>query len=140
MSALQTTVRFQVVLFAVQAVRLHWGIGREVLGLTDVDALTISMAKSADGQIPILVAAAEAIGILSNTILKLLLGAAVWGRFRRLTPVWLGIMAVASHCFRCGIALMPSGEVANQATPDGRSVVTGLSCSSFPCAARPGKP
>ncbi len=103
MSAFQMTVLFQVVLFAVHAVRLHWGeagllFSGAVLGLTDVDVLTISMAKSADGQIPIPVAAeAIAIGILSNTILKLLLGAAVGrGRFRRLTPAWLAIMAVAS--------------------------------------------
>ena len=103
MAALQMTVLFQVVLFAVQAVRSHWGakgllFSGAVLGLTDVDVLTISMAKSAEGQIPIPVAAeAIAIGILSNTILKLILGAAVGrGRFRRLTPAWLAIMAVAS--------------------------------------------
>jgi uncharacterized membrane protein (DUF4010 family) len=103
MSALQMAVLFQVVLFAVHAVRSQWGetgllFSGAVLGFTDVDALTISMAKSAEGQIPIPVAAeAIAIGILSNTILKLLLGAAVGrGRFRRLTPAWLAIMAVAS--------------------------------------------
>lgn len=103
MSALQMAVLFQVVLFAVHAVRSHWGatgllVSGAVLGLTDVDVLTISMAKSAEGQIPIPVAAeAIAIGILSNTILKLLLGAAVGrGRFQVLTPAWLAIMAVAS--------------------------------------------
>ncbi len=103
MSALQMTVLFQLVLFAVHAVRLRWGatgllFSGAILGLTDVDVLTISMAKSAEGQIPIPVAAqAIAIGILSNTILKLLLGAAVGrGRFRTLTPAWLAIMAVAS--------------------------------------------
>jgi uncharacterized membrane protein (DUF4010 family) len=103
MSALQMAVLFQVVLFAVHAVRSHWGetgllFSGAVLGFTDVDALTISMAKSAEGQTPIPVAAeAIAIGILSNTILKLLLGAAVGrGTFRRLTPAWLAIMAVAS--------------------------------------------
>ena len=102
MSALQMAALFQVVLFAVHAVRSHWGetgllFSGAVLGLTDVDVLTISMAKSAE-QIPIPVAAeAIAIGILSNTILKLLLGAAIGrGRFRRLTPAWLAIMAVAS--------------------------------------------
>ena len=69
-----------------------------VLGLTDVDVLTISMAKSAGGQISIPVAAqAIAIGILSNTILKLLLGAAIGrGRFRILTPAWLTLMAIGS--------------------------------------------
>jgi uncharacterized membrane protein (DUF4010 family) len=87
----------------VYAVRSHWGetgllLSGAVLGLTDVDVLTISMAKSAGGQIPIPVAAeAIAIGILSNTIMKLLLGAAIGrGRFRILTPTWLALMAIAS--------------------------------------------
>jgi uncharacterized membrane protein (DUF4010 family) len=103
MSALQMAVLFQVVLFAVHAVRSHWGEtgllwSGAILGLTDVDVLTISMAKSAEGQIPIPVAAqAIAIGILSNTILKLLLGVVIGkGRFQKLTPAWLGIMAIAS--------------------------------------------
>jgi len=102
-SALQMAALFQVVLFAIHAVRSHWGetgllFSGAVLGVTDVDVLTISMARSAEGQIPIPIAAqAIAIGILSNTILKLLLGAAIGrGRFRRLTPAWLAIMAIAS--------------------------------------------
>jgi uncharacterized membrane protein (DUF4010 family) len=103
MSALQMAVLFQVVLFAVYAVRAHWGdsgllLSGAILGLTDVDVLTISMAKTAGGQIPIPVAAeAIAIGILSNTMLKLLLGAAIGrGKFRILTPAWLAVMAIAS--------------------------------------------
>jgi len=103
MPALQMAVAFQVVLFAVYAVRSHWGetgllLSGAVLGLTDVDVLTISMANSAGGQISISVAAqAIAIGILSNTILKLLLGAAIGrGRFRVLMPAWLTLMAIAS--------------------------------------------
>jgi uncharacterized membrane protein (DUF4010 family) len=52
----------------------------------------------AEGRIAIPVAAqAIAIGILSNTIMKLLLGAAIGrGRFRVLTPAWLAMMAIAS--------------------------------------------
>ncbi len=103
MSALQMAILFQVVLFAVYAVRVHWGetgvlFSGAVLGLTDVDVLTISMAKSAEGQIAIPVAAqAIAIGILSNTIMKLLLGVALGkGRFRTLMPAWLALMAIAS--------------------------------------------
>ncbi len=101
--ALQMTVLFQLVLFVVYAVRSHWGeagllLSGAVLGLTDVDVLTISMANSAGVQISIPVAAqAIAIGILSNTILKLLLGAAIGrGKFRVLMPAWLTLMAVAS--------------------------------------------
>jgi uncharacterized membrane protein (DUF4010 family) len=103
MSALQMAVVFQVVLFAVHAVRSHWGEtgllwSGAVLGLTDVDALTISMAKSAEAEISIPIAAqAVAIGVLSNTILKLLLGSVIGrGRFQRLTPIWLAIMTLAS--------------------------------------------
>jgi uncharacterized membrane protein (DUF4010 family) len=103
MSALQMAGVFQIVLFAVYAVRSQWGetgvlFSGAILGLADVDVLTISMAKSAEGQIAIPVAAeAVAIGILSNTIMKLLLGVVIGkGRFRILTPAWLAIMAVAS--------------------------------------------
>ena len=76
-------------------VRTHWGdVGLlwsgAVLGFTDVDALTISMAKSAEGQIPLAIAVrAIAIGVLSNTVLKLFLGATLGGaRFRRLSATW----------------------------------------------------
>ena len=102
-SALQMAVLFQLVLFAVYAVRAYWGdVGLlwsgAVLGFTDVDALTISMAKSAEGQIHLAIAArAIAIGVLSNTVLKLLLGAALGGaRFRRLSATWLTTIAIAT--------------------------------------------
>src|SRR5215470_4303657 len=102
-SALQMVVLFQLVLFAVYAVRSHWGdvgllLSGAVLGLSDVDALTISMAKSADGQIPVAIAAeAIAIGVLSNTVLKLLLGVALGkARFRKLTSSWVTALAIAS--------------------------------------------
>ena len=97
MSALQMAVLFQLVLFAVYAVRAHWGetgvlFSGAILGLTDVDVLTISMAKSAEAQVSIPVAAeAIAIGILSNTIMKLFIGAAIGrGRFRVLNPSVVG--------------------------------------------------
>jgi uncharacterized membrane protein (DUF4010 family) len=102
-SALQMAVLFQMVLFAVYAVRSHWGdigllLSGAVLGLTDVDALTISMAKSAQGQIPVAIAAkAIAIGILSNTLLKLFLGLCLGkARFRRLASAWLTVIAIAT--------------------------------------------
>jgi len=102
-SALQMALLFQLVLFALYAVRSHWGdlgllLSGAVLGFTDVDALTISMAKSADGQIPLAVAAeAVAIGVLSNTILKLLLGLVLGkAKFRKLASAWVSLIAVAS--------------------------------------------
>lgn len=90
-TALQMALAFQVVLLAVPAAERLWGSGgvlgsAAVLGLTDMDALTYSMSRlgSTTGDAP-LAARAIAIGMLSNTVLKvaliLLLGAAA---FRRL--------------------------------------------------------
>jgi len=93
---------FQAVLFAVDAVRRLFGesgllISGAVLGLTDVDALTISMARTAaSGIAPDVAAQAIAIGILANSALKLGLAPA-YGTplFRHLTSAALGAMAVA---------------------------------------------
>jgi uncharacterized membrane protein (DUF4010 family) len=102
-SAVQMTLLFQAVLFAVYFVQFHWGQtgllwSGAALGLTDVDALTISMARGAEAQIPISTAAkAIAVGVLSNTILKLSLGIIIGkDRFRWLVPAWLAAMGVAS--------------------------------------------
>jgi len=102
-SALQMALVFQVVLFAVYLVRSHWGdVGMlwsgAILGFADVDALTISMAKSAEGHIPVVVAArAITIGVLSNTVLKMLLAISVGAkRFRTLAAAWLAAIAAAT--------------------------------------------
>ncbi len=74
--ALQMAVTFQVVLFAVALVRGWFGEGGllatgAVLGLTDVDALTISMTRSvATGISPQTAARAIAIGIVANSAMK----------------------------------------------------------------------
>ena len=100
--ALEMAALFQVVLFAVDAVRRWFGesgllISGAVLGLSDVDALTISMARMpAAGIAPHVAAEAIAIGILANCVLKLGL-ALVYGTppFKRLTGAALTAMAVA---------------------------------------------
>lgn len=75
-SALQMAALFQVVLILVELARRTWGnvgvmVSSAVLGLTDVDALTLSMASAASSQVPVdLAARGLAIGILSNTLLK----------------------------------------------------------------------
>jgi uncharacterized membrane protein (DUF4010 family) len=77
--ALQMAAMFQVVLFIVGGVGRTFGdsglrVAGAVLGLTDVDALTISMtttAASANG--PAVAAEAIAIGILANCLMKLVL-------------------------------------------------------------------
>jgi uncharacterized membrane protein (DUF4010 family) len=102
-SALQMAALFQGVLFAVHVVRVIWGqagvlVSGAVLGFTDVDALVISMARSAPGQVPVVVAAqAIAVGVLSNTVLKLALALAIGrDRFRRLGGIGLAATAIAS--------------------------------------------
>jgi uncharacterized membrane protein (DUF4010 family) len=100
--ALQMAVTFQLVLFAVDWVRHMFGdlgllVSGAVLGLTDVDALTISMARSTTSGVASQVAArAIAIGILANGILKLSLALAFGtSQFRRVSGVALAAMALA---------------------------------------------
>ena len=75
-SALQMAALFQVVLYAVEIVRSVWGdvgliVSGAILGLADVDALMISMAKTASSGSAVGTAAlAIAVGILSNNVLK----------------------------------------------------------------------
>ena len=99
--ALQMAVLFQAVLFAVDAMRRFYGEGGllvsgAVLGLTDVDALTISMAKiPVEGVAPAVAAQAVAIGILVNCVLKTGL-AVVLGtpQFRRITTIVTATMVM----------------------------------------------
>jgi len=75
--ALQMAVVFQIVLMVVHVARDSWGASgaltsAAVLGLTDVDALTISMAREVAYTIsPAVAAAAIAVGIMTNTVTKL---------------------------------------------------------------------
>ena len=100
--ALQMAAVFQVVLFAVAGMNRLFGAGGlfasgAVLGLSDVDALTISMARTADAGVAAGVAAkAIAVGILSNCVLKTGLAAALGTKpFTRLAGGVLVAMAVA---------------------------------------------
>jgi uncharacterized membrane protein (DUF4010 family) len=102
-SALQMALLFQVVLFAVHAVRDVWGgagllVSGAILGLTDMDALTISMARSADDPVMLYHASqAIAAGVLSNTLFKMAV-ALILGRgaVRKLVPLGLLLSAAAS--------------------------------------------
>jgi uncharacterized membrane protein (DUF4010 family) len=82
-SALQMTLLFQIVLFAVYVLRERAGdagvlASGVVVGFTDVDALTVSLAKNVStGLEPRVAAQAIALGILSNTVLKLGLAAVI---------------------------------------------------------------
>ncbi len=98
--ALQMAAIFQIVLVAIELVR-RWGgetgvvASGAVLGLTDVDALTLSMAR--DAAIPVKVAArALAMGIIANTALKIGIAVAVGAPgFRRTVALSLTAMIVA---------------------------------------------
>ena len=93
---------FQAVLMAVYAVREFWGASgvfttAAVLGLTDVDALTVSMARDvAQTMSPAAAATAIAIGVLMNTMMKLGLALFFGSRGFRITAGGaLAIMFVA---------------------------------------------
>jgi uncharacterized membrane protein (DUF4010 family) len=98
--ALQMAALFQVVLYVVDAARTWFGavgvIGSAaVLGVTDVDALTVTMARGAvEGHSPDVAARAIAVGILANTGLKVALALGLGaGAFQR--SCGLGLAAAA---------------------------------------------
>jgi uncharacterized membrane protein (DUF4010 family) len=113
-TALQMALTFQVVLFAVTLVRRHLGTGGllatgALLGLHDVDALTISMGKSAAVGVPVQLAAqAIAVGVLSNCVVKagiaLVLGAEP---FRRVASIAIAAMAVAIAVALAALMTLP---------------------------------
>lgn len=100
--ALQMAALFQVVLMAVAAARARWGTtgvltSAGLLGLTDVDALTVSMARDVASSVSASAAAtAIAVGVLANTAMKLGI-ALVVGRdgFRLRAAAALGLMFLA---------------------------------------------
>jgi uncharacterized membrane protein (DUF4010 family) len=102
-AALQMAALFQIVLFGVA-----WAAGAfgeqgllgsaAVLGLTDADALTVSMARATTTGIAAADAAATAVtlGVLVNTLVKLVLAVTLGrGPFRPWAGTGLGLMAIA---------------------------------------------
>ena len=101
-AALQMAVLFQAVLMGVNLAGRLWGesgvlTSAAILGLTDVDALTISMAKDvAQSYSPAVAAAAIAVGVLTNTGMKLALALFLGSRrFRAIAGGALALMLVA---------------------------------------------
>ena len=107
-AALQMAVLFQAVLMAVHLAGDVWGqsglfTSAAVLGLTDVDALTVSMGRGvAATSSPAVAATAIAVGVLANTAMKLAM-AVFFGapRFRAIAGGALVLMLVA-----VGVALL----------------------------------
>jgi len=101
-SALQMAVVFQVVFFLVHGAQSLWGrsgvlISAALVGLTDLDAITISMARAAKDPAAVhLGAQAITLAILSNTLVKAAI-AAILGRgaVRIAVPIGLAITAAA---------------------------------------------
>ena len=102
-SAIRMAIGFQAVLVLIPLVGKLWSASGVIasaalLGLTDVDALTYTMTRLAEpGESIGLAALAIAVGILSNTILKLGIALVVGTReFRRLAVIGLACLAIAS--------------------------------------------
>jgi uncharacterized membrane protein (DUF4010 family) len=100
--ALEMAALFQIVLFAVGAAGRAFGdkgvlTSGAVLGLTDVDALTISMTTMPIAlSAPAVAAEAIAIGILANCVLKIALAAALGAHhFARVVGALLATMTIA---------------------------------------------
>ena len=115
MSALQMAGLFQVVLVSVYLVRNAWGTSgalasAAVLGLTDVDALTVSMSRDIATSISVKVAAIGiAIGVLSNTAMKL--GLALFFGSRKFKLIAGGALALMLLALAAALILrMPSAR------------------------------
>ena len=99
--ALQMAMIFQMVLFTVAGISRAFGGGGlrlagAVLGLTDVDALTVAMTTTSVSSDAAEAAAAIAVGILANCVMKALLAIGLGTRdFSRLTAAVLVVMAAA---------------------------------------------
>jgi uncharacterized membrane protein (DUF4010 family) len=101
-SALKMAIAFQVALSAIAFVRGEFGSPglygtAAALGLTDVDALTVSMSSPSSSLPPALAARVLTFGILSNTLMKLTLTVVLGRRaFRRAAVTGLLGLAAAT--------------------------------------------
>jgi uncharacterized membrane protein (DUF4010 family) len=100
-SSLQMAALFQVVLLVTAFVKSRWGSDAliatsAIVGLTDLDALTLSLARGGMGDDVQATLVSLVTGILSNTLLKLVVAGVVGrGWFRVTTAAALGAVALA---------------------------------------------
>lgn len=99
--ALQLAALFQLVLYLVWAARAYFAdvgvlLSAALVGLTDVDAIVLAMARQGGGTPPPLGGLALVVAVLSNSAFKLGLSLA-WGagRFRPLVAASLGAVVLA---------------------------------------------
>ena len=101
-AAIRMALAFQVAISMIAYVQGHWGTTgvfatASVLGLTDVDALTMSMSRLDGGLTAQLAATAIVVGILVNTAMKLTLSAVLGARaFRRIVILGLTGLGIAT--------------------------------------------
>jgi uncharacterized membrane protein (DUF4010 family) len=102
-TAIRMTIAFQAVLMVLSFVQQVWGstgvlTAATLLGLSDLDALTLSMTRLGQtAGLELLAAQAIAVGIMSNTLLKLTLTLTMGvGTFRRTAALGLLGLAAAS--------------------------------------------
>lgn len=111
-AALQMAALFQAVLMAVYVARERWGASgvftsAAVLGLTDVDALTVSMAKDvAYALSPTTAAMAIGIGILSNTAMKIILALFLGGKRFRIIAATTLLLMLAALALALGVQML----------------------------------
>lgn len=98
--AIRLAVIFQVAMIAITFARQTWAVtglysSAVVLGLTDVDALTVSMSNPSTTVLTRLAAHAIAIGVLANTVVKLVLSVAIGSsRYRLIAGSVLAAMGL----------------------------------------------
>jgi uncharacterized membrane protein (DUF4010 family) len=102
---------FQLVLLVVHVARESWGASgvlttAAILGLTDVDALTVSMTRDvAETVSPAVAATAIAVGVLANTGMKLAL--ALFFGSRRFRTVAGGALALMFLALGAALSFLP---------------------------------
>jgi len=100
-AALQMALAFQLVLLLMGLVRTHFGDAgvyttAALFGTTDVDAITVAMTRMDPGGFATVAARAIIVAVASNTLVKLLIAAAIGrGAFRWRVALALGVMLAA---------------------------------------------
>lgn len=98
--AIQMAVAFQLSMLAIEYVRARWSlpglyVTAAFLGLTDVDALTVSFSRMPDSLAADVAARAIAVGILANTVFKSAMAAVLGARGFRIRAI-AGLMPMAA--------------------------------------------
>ena len=105
-AALQMAGFFQIVMILIGAVTAWWSlrallVTAAIVGLTDLDALTLSLSRQATALDPQLAARALAVGVVSNTRLKLSVAMALGANLYR----WRVSAALATIAISIGVVL-----------------------------------